>query len=363
MDAATGRELWKFDPSSGAPPGARFRHRGVVVHGDRVFVTYRNWLYALHRTSGQPIGSFGTDGRVDLREGLGRPADKLTVTASTPGVVFEDLLIMGSTVPETLPSAPGDIRAFDINTGKIRWIFHTIPHPGEPATTRGRRTRGQIAGGANAWSGVTLDATRAMVFAATGSASFDFYGANRTGDNLFADCVLALDARTGKHVWHFQGLKHDVWDLDFPAAPNLVTVTRDGRKVDAVAQVTKTGFVFVLDRRTGEAALPDRVSAGAGVADRRRAARAHAARPADAAALRASGPTEAMLTRRTPQAHAAVLEEFRQAEGRPLHAAVPRRHDHLSRRRRRRRVGRRGLRSRDARCSTSTPTRCRGSSG
>ena len=131
VDAATGRELWKFDPSGGAAPGARFRHRGVVVHGDRVFVTYRNWLYALSTKDGQPIATFGTNGRVDLREGLGRPADKLTVTASTPGVVFEDLLIMGSTVPETLPSAPGDIRAFDVNTGKIRWC---VPH--DPASGR-----------------------------------------------------------------------------------------------------------------------------------------------------------------------------------------------------------------------------------
>src|SRR5439155_16989069 len=188
----SGRELWTFDPSGGAAPGARFRHRGVAVHGDRVFVTYRNWLYALGTRTGQPIATFGTGGRVDLREGLGRPADKLTVTASTPGVVFEDLLIMGSTVPETLPSAPGDIRAFDVNTGKIRWAFHTIPHPGEPGYETWPKNGGQITGGANAWSGVAVDATLAMVFAATGSASFDFHGANRKGDNLYADCMLAL---------------------------------------------------------------------------------------------------------------------------------------------------------------------------
>src|SRR3954471_24585356 len=173
LDAATGRELWKFDPSGGAASGSRFRHRGVTVHGDRVFVTYRNWLYALSTKSGQPIKTFGHDGRVDLREGLGRPADKLTVTASTPGVVFEDLLIMGSTVPETLPSAPGDIRAFDVNTGKLRWSFHTIPHPGEAGYDTWPPEAWRIAGGANAWAGVTLDAPRAMVFAATGSASFD----------------------------------------------------------------------------------------------------------------------------------------------------------------------------------------------
>jgi quinoprotein glucose dehydrogenase len=311
VDAATGRELWKFDPSGGAPPGARFRHRGVAVHGDRVFVTYRNWLYALSAKTGQPIGTFGADGRVDLREGLGRPADKLTVTASTPGVVFEDLLIMGSTVPETLPSAPGDIRAFDVTTGKIRWAFHTIPHPGEVGYETWPKDAWQIAGGANAWAGVAVDPALAMVFAATGSSSFDFYGANRKGDNLFADCVLALDARTGKRVWHFQGLKHDVWDLDFPAAPNLVTVTRNGRKVDAIAQVTKTGFVFVLDRRTGTPLFPieyRRVPASTIDGEELSLTQPVPVKPP---AFARSGPTETMLTRRTPQAHAAVLAEFR----------------------------------------------------
>ena len=311
VDAATGRELWKFDPSGGAAPGARFRHRGVVVHGDRVFVTYRTWLYALNAKTGQPIATFGTGGRVDLREGLGRPADKLTVTASTPGVVFEDLLIMGSTVPETLPSAPGDIRAFDVNTGKIRWSFHTIPHPGEPGYETWPSDAWQIAGGANAWSGVTVDRANAMVFAATGSASFDFYGQNRAGNNLYADSVLALDARTGKHVWHFQGLQHDVWDLDFPAAPNLVTVTRAGRTVEAVAQVTKTGFVIVLDRRTGKPLFPIQYrKVPASTIAGEQLSRTQPV-PVMPPAFARSGPTEAMLTRRTPQAHAAVLEQFR----------------------------------------------------
>jgi quinoprotein glucose dehydrogenase len=274
-------------------------------------VTYRSWLYALSTKTGQPIKTFGADGRVDLREGLGRPADKLTVTASTPGVVFEDLLIMGSTVPETLPSAPGDIRAFDVNTGKIRWAFHTIPHPGEPGYDTWPKDGWQIAGGANAWSGVTVDPALAMDFAATGSSSFDFYGANRKGDNLFADCVLALDARTGRRVWHFQGLKHDVWDLDFPAAPNLVTVTRAGRKVEAVAQVTKTGFVFVLDRRTGVPLFPiEYRSVPASTIDGELLSRTQPV-PVKPPAFARSGPTEAMLTRRTPQAHAAVLAEFR----------------------------------------------------
>src|SRR6476659_7476237 len=256
LDAATGKELWTFDPSGGAPSGARFRHRGVTVHDDRVFVTYRNWLYALDRTSGQPIPTFGSAGRVDLREGLGMAAERASVSASTPGAIFEDLLIMGSSVPETLPGTPGHIRAFDVNKGRLRWTFHTIPQPGEFAYDTWPPDAYKLIGGANAWAGVTVDAKNAMVFAATGSASFDFYGVNRHGDNLFADCVLALDARTGRRIWHFQGVRHDVWDWDFPAAPNLVTVKRSGRSVEAVAQITKFGYVYVLDRKTGEPLFP-----------------------------------------------------------------------------------------------------------
>ena len=311
LDAATGREIWKFDPSGGVAPGARFRHRGVAIGHGRVFVTYRNWLYALNADTGLPLKTFGSDGRVDMREGLGRPAERLSVTASTPGVVFEDLLIIGNTVPETLPSAPGDIRAYDVNTGRIRWSFHTIPHPGEFGYDTWPRDAWQIAGGANAWAGVAVDQKNAMVFAATGSASFDFYGANRIGDDLFADCVLALDARTGTRIWHFQGLHHDLWDLDFPAAPNLVTVTRDGKKVDAVAQVTKTGFVFVLDRKTGAPLFPIEERPIAPSAIPGEHASATEPFPVRPPRFTRSGPTEGMLTRRTPEAHAAVLEQFR----------------------------------------------------
>src|SRR5581483_7853022 len=256
LDATSGREIWKFNPSGGAGSTGRFRHRGVTVHNDRLFVSFRNWLYALDKKRGQPIPSFGANGRIDLREGLDQPADKLTVSASTPGVVFEDLLIMPSSVPETIPGSPGHIRAFDVNTGKLRWIFHTIPKPGEFGYDTWSKDAYKVSGGANAWAGVTVDPKNAMVFAATGSASFDFYGVTRHGDNLFADCVLALDARTGKRIWHFQGIRHDVWDWDFPAAPNLVTVTRNGRKVDAVAQITKYGYVYVLDRKTGQPLFP-----------------------------------------------------------------------------------------------------------
>jgi quinoprotein glucose dehydrogenase len=311
IDAATGREIWTFDASRGASPGARFRHRGVTVHRDRVFVSYRNFLYALDRKTGHPIAAFGSDGRIDLREGLDQPAEKLSVSASTPGVVFEDLLIMGSSVPETLPGSPGHIRAFDVTTGKLRWIFHTIPKPGEFGYDTWPKDAHVLSGGANAWAGVTVDAGRAMVFAATGSASFDFYGVTRHGDNLFADSVLALDARTGKRVWHFQGIKHDVWDYDFPAAPSLVTVTRNGRKVDAVAQITKYGYVYVLDRQTGEPLFPiemRKVPPSTIDGERLSERQPYPVKPPP---FTRQGLTEDMLTTRTPQAHADVLARFR----------------------------------------------------
>ncbi|PYR27056.1 MAG: pyrrolo-quinoline quinone [Acidobacteria bacterium] len=311
LDAATGREIWKFDPGGGATGAARFRHRGVTVHKDRVFVTYRSFLWALDRTTGTPIASFGANGRVDLREGLDQPAEKLTVSASTPGVVFEDLLIMGSSVPETLPGSPGHIRAFDVTTGKVRWIFHTIPKPGELGYDTWPKDAYKLAGGANAWAGVTIDAKNAMVFAATGSASFDFYGVSRHGDNLFADCVLALDARTGRRVWHFQGIKHDVWDWDFPAAPNLVTVTRAGRRIDAVAQITKYGYVYLFERRTGRPLfpiayrkVPPSAVDGELLAERQ-------PYPVQPPPFARQDLTEEMLTNRTPEAHAAVLAQFR----------------------------------------------------
>jgi quinoprotein glucose dehydrogenase len=311
LDAATGREAWTFDPAQGAPPGRHYRHRGVTLYKDRVFFTYRNFLYALDKLTGRPIQQFGDDGRIDLRRGLDRDPESVSISASSPGVIFEDMIILPSTVPETLPGSPGHIRAFDVNTGKQRWMFHTIPHPGEFGYETWPPEAYKISGGANAWAGLSIDAKLGIVFAATGSASFDFYGSNRIGDNLFADCVLALDARTGKRIWHFQGIHHDVWDYDFPAAPSLVTVTRNGRKVEAVAQITKYGYVYVFDRRTGELLFPI-------------GSRKIAPSPLDGEKLAESQPyplkpppftrqtfTEDMITNRTPAAHAAVLAEFR----------------------------------------------------
>jgi quinoprotein glucose dehydrogenase len=310
LNAATGVPIWRFDPNNGAPPASRFRHRGVVVTGDRVIFNYRNRLYALDRKTGRPITTFGDSGWVDLRQGLGRPVEGLSVSASTPGVVFEDLLIIGSSVPEALPSAPGDIRAFDINTGKLRWSFHTIPHPGEPGYETWPPDAWKVAGGANAWAGVTIDTKRAMVFAATGSASYDFYGANRLGDNLYANSVLALDARTGKYVWHYQVLKHDLWDRDLPAAPALVTITRGGRRIDAVAQITKTGHTWLFEREKGTPLFPVEERAMPGIAlgdDKPASSQFFPTMPAPFARQQL---TRNDLTARTPAARASALKIF-----------------------------------------------------
>ena len=314
LDAAIGHEVWSFDPSQPSDPRRRFRHRGVTVYQDRVFFTYRNYLYALNRLTGKPISAFGDNGRIDLRNGLDRPPESITISASSPGVIFEDMIIMPSTVPETLPGSPGDLRAFDVHTGKQRWVFHTIPHPGEYGYDTWPPNAYKISGGANAWAGLTIDAKLGMVFAATGSASFDFYGSNRIGDNLFADCVLALDAHTGKRIWHFQGVHHDVWDLDFPAAPSLVTVTRNGKKVEAVAQIAKTGYVYVLNRRTGEPLFPigsHKVPASKLDGEKLSETQPYPLKPPP---FTRQAFTEDMVTNRTPEAHAAVLARLRQLD-------------------------------------------------
>ena len=313
LDAVTGKQLWIYDPNNGQPPASRFRHRGVVVTGDRVIFNYRYKLFALDRRTGTRMPGWGNDsGWVDLREGLGRPPKEISVSASTPGVVFEDMLIMGSTVPEQLPSAPGDIRAFDLKTGKLRWSFHTIPHPGEPGYETWPPDAWKIAGGANAWAGVTVDPKRGMLFAATGSASYDFYGANRVGDNLYANSVIALDARTGKYRWHYQVLKHDLWDRDLPAAPMLVTVQREGKPVDAVAQITKTGHVWLFERERGAPMFPVTEQSMPTLAlDGERPA-ATQRFPTVPAAFSRQSLTRDDLTQRTPEAHAAALKTFDQ---------------------------------------------------
>jgi quinoprotein glucose dehydrogenase len=270
LNAATGKELWVFDPydSSTAQGGMNDLHfilnncRGISYWTNgksdrRIFYTVGSHVYAIDATTGKPIAGFGENGKIDLHEGLGRDIGDLFITATSPGMVYQDMLIMGSRVDEGALAAPGHIRAYDVRTGEQRWIFHTIPHPGEAGYETWEDTAAyKHIGGANNWSGMSLDEKRGILFVPTGSASWDFYGGKRLGDNLYADCLLALDAATGKRIWHFQQVHHDVWDRDLPTPPALVTVTRNGKEIDAVAQPSKTGFVFLFNRETGEPIFP-----------------------------------------------------------------------------------------------------------
>jgi quinoprotein glucose dehydrogenase len=312
LDAATGRERWTFDPNAIDPRPGRYRHRGVTVYRDRVFVTHRNNLWALDKETGKPIPTFGEGGRVDLRKGFDRPFESQTVSASTPGVIFDGMLILGSSVSESLPSSPGDIRAFDAMTGEIRWTFRTIPRPGEFGYDTWPPDAHKVVGGANAWAGLTVDHTLGIVYGATGSAAFDFYGANRHGDNLFANSVIALDARTGKRVWHFQTVKHDLWDMDLPSPPTLVTVRQNGRAIAAVAQITKTGYVYVFDRRSGRPLFPieNRRVPASGL-DGERASTTQPV-PTKPPPFVRQTLTESMLTNRTSEARASALKTFRE---------------------------------------------------
>src|SRR5690606_21885833 len=201
-------------------------------------------------------GDFGNEGRIGLRAGLGRPADQQSVRLTSPGVVYRALVIVGGRVAEGLPASPGDVRAFDVRTGALRWRFRTIPQPGEFGFDTWGPDSHRVNGGANNWAGMALDESRGIVYVPTGSASSDFYGANRPGDNLFANSLVALNAATGERVRHYQFVPRYIWDRDLPAPPTLVTITRNGRRVDAVAQTTKHGFVFVFDRATGEPLFP-----------------------------------------------------------------------------------------------------------
>ncbi len=259
LDAATGEERWRFDPiASGS--AAQGHNRGVVYwdapDGGRILAACGQDLWALDAKTGRPIASFGQAGRTDLRAGLAHGGSGGDVTSPTPGAIFEDLLIVGTKVGETDGAAPGDIRAFDLKTGALRWIFHTIPRDGEPGAETWPKDAWKTRGGANSWSGVTLDRERGLVFLPTGSATPDFWGGDRAGDNLYANSLLALDARTGERRWHFQFVHHDLWDRDLPAPPTLVTIERDGRTIDAVAQTTKAGYVFVFERETGAPVFP-----------------------------------------------------------------------------------------------------------
>ena len=258
VEAATGKELWKFEPGE-ENPGLGV-NRGVTYWEEgedkRILYSFGENLYAIDARTGKKIETFGTEGRVSLKEGLGDRAAKLMVLSNTPGVIYKNLIIMGSRVHEGPIAAPGHLRAFDVKTGKLVWVFHTIPQPGEPGYETWPEDAWKRVGGANAWAGMSVDHKRGLVFASTGSASFDFYGGNRKGQNLYANCVLALNAETGERKWHYQIIHHDMWDRDLPASPVLVTVNHDGKKIDAVVQVTKSGYAYLFNRENGEPLFP-----------------------------------------------------------------------------------------------------------
>jgi quinoprotein glucose dehydrogenase len=262
LDAGRGTLIWKFDPRTTyhAPRTLSHVNRGVVYWSDggqqRIFFTAGRRLYALDAQTGRAVLTFGDSGSIDLAAGLSRDIDDAYLVATSPGVIYRDLLIQGTRVGEEEGSAPGDIRAYDVRSGAIRWTFHTIPHPGEFGYDSWPAEAWRTAGGANSWAGMTVDQGRGIVFVPTGSATPDFFGGARAGANLFANSLVALDAATGKRLWHFQTVHHDLWDRDLPAAPNLVTVTRHPSRIDAVAQIAKSGFVFLFDRESGKPLFP-----------------------------------------------------------------------------------------------------------
>jgi quinoprotein glucose dehydrogenase len=311
LDAATGKQLWKFASGLDGQPNRGLSYWSAA-DDERILVGIDCYEYALNAQIGKPIASFGENGRIDLRKDLGRDFQHQSLSATSPGVIYKDLIILGMREPESLPAPPGDIRAYDVRTGKLRWTFHTIPHPGEYGYNTWPKDAWTYSGGANNWAGMALDEKRGIVYVPTGSAASDFYGSDRIGDDLFANCLIALNAETGQRIWHFQSVRHDLWDRDLPAPPVLLTVRRDGKSVDAVAQTTKSGYVFLFDRANGAPLFPVHYQhyplsdvPGEKTAD----TQPLPTKPAPFARQRL---TENMLTERTPEAHQAAVSQFRE---------------------------------------------------
>ena len=322
-DAATGKPRWTFNPFTNPDRKPRFHPlRGVVYWEDgddkRILYSVGSSLYAVNAQDGKLIGSFGKNGEADLHEGLGskemlgHDVSNGSIRSTTPGVIYKDMLIMGSSVSEGGDALPGHIRAFNVRTGKLAWVFHTIPQPGEYGYDTWAKDSYKKLGGANCWAGMVVDEKRGVVYAGTGSPSVDFYGGARPGQNLFANCVIALDAQTGKRIWHFQTVHHDLWDRDIPCPPNLITVTHQGRRVEAVAQATKDGFVFVFDRDTGKPLFPVKeVPVPVSSALPGEHPWPTQPVPTKPAPFALQDVNETTITSRTPEARAFVLERFR----------------------------------------------------
>ncbi len=259
LDARTGKELWVFNPFDEDHKQGGF-YRGLTYWSEgnekRLFISAGHKLMALDPETGKQFHDFGENGFVDLKKGLRAGEEREEdIKNTSPGIIYKDMIIVGSVTGEEYESSPGHIRAYDVRTGKQRWIFHTVPQPGEFGYDTWKDGN-ESSGGCNAWSGLSIDSKRGIVFAATGSPTFDFHGGERIGKNLFGNSVLAIDASNGKLIWHYQTLHHDIWDYDLPAPPNLVTVQKDGKLIDAVVQLTKQGYVFFFNRETGELLYP-----------------------------------------------------------------------------------------------------------
>jgi len=259
LDAASGKEKWRYkqdgERTSNTNRGVTYWEKGA---DKRILYAYNSSLYALNAETGKPINSFGENGQVSLKTGLEANAKDRYVVSNTPGTLFEDLIVMPMRLGEDEGAAIGYIQAFHVTTGKLAWVFKTIPDPGQPGAETWPadvKKKGEV-GGVNNWAGMAIDRKREILFVPTGSAAFDFYGGNRKGKNLYANCLIALNARTGKYIWHYQIVHHDVWDRDLPAPPNLVRVKHNGKFIDAVAQVTKHGYVFLFERTTGKPLFP-----------------------------------------------------------------------------------------------------------
>jgi quinoprotein glucose dehydrogenase len=258
VDAKSGREIWKTTIQEKTPS---MNSRGVAFYSSpgqrsKIFFGFGSYLFALDAKTGKPVETFGEKGKINLLEGLKRPGSDDYTVLNTPISIYKNTLIVGTRVSESAPALLGDIRAFDATSGRLIWTFHTIPKPGEYGYKTWEKNNYKNVGGANNWMGMAVDSKRGIVFVPTGSAAFDFYGGNRKGDNLFANCLLALDIRTGKRLWHFQTVHHDIWDRDIPAPPNLFTITQNGKKRDVVSILSKLGFMFVFDRVTGKPIFP-----------------------------------------------------------------------------------------------------------
>jgi quinoprotein glucose dehydrogenase len=311
LNAETGEQLWKFDSGVGATKP----QRGLAYWTDgkekRILAGINHYLYALDATTGKPFLDFGKDGRVDLRQNLGRDPETMSLYVSSPGSIYKDLIIMGDGTPESLPSPPGDIRAYDVRTGNMRWIFHTIPHPGEFGYKTWPAEAWKTSGSANNWCGMAVDTERGIVYVPTGSAATDWYGADRVGDDLFANSLIALDANTGKRLWHFQAVHHDLWDRDFPSPPTLVTVRRNHEDVPAVAQTSKQGYLYLFNRVDGTPLFPMETRKYPASTVPGEVASPVQTLPTKPAPFSRQMVTEAMLTDRNPKVHEWALQQLR----------------------------------------------------